>query len=53
MSTEKAPVKYVNLGKTGLRVSVPIVGCMSFGSSEWQEWVINEDKVWLFVRLSR
>jgi len=37
-------VKYVRLGKSGLRVSVPIVGCMSFGSSDWQGWVINEDK---------
>jgi len=27
-----------------LRISVPIVGCMSFGSSEWSDWVINEDK---------
>ncbi|KAG8978881.1 hypothetical protein FRB94_012610 [Tulasnella sp. JGI-2019a] len=43
-SSEQAPVKYVRLGKSGLRVSVPIVGCMSFGSSDWQEWVINEDK---------
>ncbi|KZO96516.1 Aldo keto reductase [Calocera viscosa TUFC12733] len=46
MSTkeEQAPVKYVRLGNSGLRVSVPIVGCMSFGSSEWSEWVLNEDK---------
>ncbi|KAG8877056.1 hypothetical protein FRB98_006925 [Tulasnella sp. 332] len=43
-ASEKPPVKYVRLGKTGLRISIPIVGCMSFGSSEWQEWVINEDK---------
>jgi len=47
MSTDKAEkpvVQYVRLGKSGLRVSVPIVGCMSFGSSEWQDWVVNEDK---------
>ncbi|KAG8978877.1 hypothetical protein FRB94_012606 [Tulasnella sp. JGI-2019a] len=43
-SSEQAPVRYVRLGKSGLRVSVPIVGCMSFGSSEWQGWIINEDK---------
>ncbi|KAG8853136.1 hypothetical protein FRB96_008388 [Tulasnella sp. 330] len=35
-SSESTAVKYVRLGKTGLRVSVPIVGCMSYGSSEWQ-----------------
>ncbi|KAG9007334.1 hypothetical protein FRB94_014456 [Tulasnella sp. JGI-2019a] len=44
MSSEQTPVKYVRLGKSGLRVSVPIVGCMSFGSSNWQGWVLNEDK---------
>ncbi|KAG9028345.1 hypothetical protein FRB95_006572 [Tulasnella sp. JGI-2019a] len=44
MSSEQTPVKYVRLGKSGLRVSVPIVGCMSFGSSSWQGWVLNEDK---------
>ncbi|KAG8889330.1 hypothetical protein FRB98_004947 [Tulasnella sp. 332] len=37
-------VKYVRLGKTGLRVSVPILGCMGFGSDQWQPWVLNEDK---------
>ncbi|KZO96530.1 Aldo/keto reductase [Calocera viscosa TUFC12733] len=48
-ANEKPTVKYVRLGKTGLRVSVPIVGCMSFGSHEWQardllDWVVDEDK---------
>ncbi|KAG8852954.1 hypothetical protein FRB96_008473 [Tulasnella sp. 330] len=43
-TSEKSPVRYVRLGKTGLRVSVPILGCMSFGSDKWQSWVINEDK---------
>ncbi|EJU03383.1 Aldo/keto reductase [Dacryopinax primogenitus] len=41
---EKPTVQYVRLGKAGLRVSVPIVGCMSFGSHECQDWVIDEDK---------
>jgi len=36
--------EYRQLGKSGLRVSVPIVGGMSFGSSSWLPWVINEDK---------
>jgi len=43
-SSEQAPVQYVRLGKSGLRISVPVVGCMSFGSSEWSDWVLNEDK---------
>ncbi|EJU05010.1 Aldo/keto reductase [Dacryopinax primogenitus] len=38
------PVQYVRLGNSGLRVSVPIVGCMSFGSHEWSDWILDEDK---------
>ncbi|KAK9324806.1 NADP-dependent oxidoreductase domain-containing protein [Lipomyces orientalis] len=37
------PVEYRRLGSSGLRVSVPILGCMSFGSSEWQPWVLDKD----------
>jgi len=39
-------VEYRRLGKSGLRVSVPILGAMSFGSDKWDAapWVINEDK---------
>ena len=33
---------YKRLGASGLRVSSPIFGCMSFGSPEWQPWVIEE-----------
>ncbi|KAI5890026.1 Aldo/keto reductase [Schizophyllum commune H4-8] len=29
------PVKYVQLGKSGLRVSVPIGGAMSYGNPKW------------------
>ncbi|KZO96985.1 Aldo/keto reductase [Calocera viscosa TUFC12733] len=37
-------VEYRRLGKSGLRVSVPILGAMSFGSEKWMPWVLNEDK---------
>ncbi|TFK62213.1 Aldo/keto reductase [Pluteus cervinus] len=37
-------VEYRQLGKTGLRVSNPVVGAMSFGSAEWGPWVIEEEK---------
>ncbi|KAK4507127.1 hypothetical protein PRZ48_000861 [Zasmidium cellare] len=33
---------YVRLGKSGLRVSVPILGAMSFGHKDWQPWVLEE-----------
>ncbi|KIO21972.1 hypothetical protein M407DRAFT_28458 [Tulasnella calospora MUT 4182] len=35
---------YVRLGKSGLKVSRLILGCMSYGSPEWQGWVLNEEE---------
>lgn len=34
------------LGKSGLKVSKIILGCMSFGSSEWEgsPWVLDEEE---------
>ncbi|KAJ7074723.1 Aldo/keto reductase [Mycena amicta] len=34
---------YVRLGNSGLRVSVPIVGCMGFGLSKQREWMLDEE----------
>jgi aryl-alcohol dehydrogenase-like predicted oxidoreductase len=34
---------YVNLGRTGLKVSRICLGCMSYGASAWREWVLDED----------
>ncbi|KAG1721654.1 NADP-dependent oxidoreductase domain-containing protein [Suillus lakei] len=36
-------VQYRSLGKTGLKVSVPILGTMSFGTSIWASRVLNEE----------
>lgn len=35
---------YVNLGRTGLKVSRLALGCMTFGSSEWAPWVLGEEE---------
>ena len=35
-------MKYTKLGKTGLRVSKICFGCMTYGSSDWRPWVLNE-----------
>ncbi|PVH95076.1 Aldo/keto reductase [Periconia macrospinosa] len=37
-------MEYVNLGKSGLKVSRVILGAMSYGSTEWQPWVLNEEE---------
>ncbi len=44
-SIKATKVEYKQLGKSGLRVSVPILGAMSFGDEEWMDWVIGEEKV--------
>jgi len=36
-------MKYVNLGNTGLKVSRICLGCMTYGSSKWRPWVLDED----------
>ena len=35
-------MEYTTLGRTGMEVSRICLGCMSFGSSEWREWVLDE-----------
>ena len=32
---------YINLGRTGLKVSRLALGCMTFGSAEWAPWVLG------------
>jgi 1-deoxyxylulose-5-phosphate synthase len=34
---------FVSLGNTGLKVSRICLGCMSYGTSKWRDWVLNED----------
>ena len=44
------PMKYLNLGGSGLQVSNICLGTMSFGSPEWQKWTISEDKSRVIVQ---
>jgi aryl-alcohol dehydrogenase-like predicted oxidoreductase len=41
---------YVNLGRTGLKVSRLCLGCMSYGSREWRDWVLPEEESRPFIR---
>ncbi|MEY2488318.1 MAG: 1-deoxyxylulose-5-phosphate synthase [Verrucomicrobiota bacterium] len=34
---------YVNLGTTGLKVSRICLGTMTYGSSKWRDWVLDEE----------
>ena len=35
---------YVRLGNTGLKVSRLCLGCMTYGSSKWRSWVLDEEQ---------
>jgi len=34
---------YVRLGSTGLKVSRLCLGCMTYGTKQWREWVLEEE----------
>ncbi|EPQ56030.1 Aldo/keto reductase [Gloeophyllum trabeum ATCC 11539] len=42
--TDPRRVPYVRLGRSGLKISKIILGCMSYGSSKWQPWVLDEEE---------
>jgi aryl-alcohol dehydrogenase-like predicted oxidoreductase len=41
---------YVRLGATGLKVSRLCLGCMTYGSSKWRSWVLDEEQAMPFFR---
>lgn len=43
-------MEYRNLGNTGLKVSRLCLGMMSYGTSLWREWVLNEEESRPFVQ---
>ncbi len=43
-------MQYVNLGKTGLKVSRLCLGMMTYGSSKWRPWVLDEEQSYPFVK---
>lgn len=44
-SINRTQAEYRRLGKSGLRVSNPILGGLHIGDSQWFPWVLDEDKV--------
>jgi aryl-alcohol dehydrogenase-like predicted oxidoreductase len=41
---------YVRLGSTGLKVSRLCLGCMTYGSKKWRDWVLEEEESRPFFR---
>ncbi len=43
-------MELVNLGRAGVRVSRICLGCMTYGSSKWRPWVLDEEASRPFFR---
>ncbi|MGZ4778177.1 MAG: aldo/keto reductase [Thermoanaerobaculia bacterium] len=43
-------MQFVNLGKTGLKVSRLCLGTMTYGSSKWRPWVLDEEASRPFIQ---
>lgn len=43
-------MEYVRFGSTGLKVSPLCLGCMTYGSPEWREWVLDENATRPFIK---
>ncbi len=43
-------MQYVNLGRTGLKVSRLCLGCMTYGTSKWRAWVLDEEPSREFIK---
>jgi 1-deoxyxylulose-5-phosphate synthase len=43
-------MEYVRLGSTGLKVSRLCLGCMTYGSKKWREWILEEPESLPFFR---
>jgi aryl-alcohol dehydrogenase-like predicted oxidoreductase len=44
------PSSPVRLGKSGLKVSRLILGCMTYGTPEWQGWVLGEEEAFTHIK---
>ena len=47
---KKSGIPYARLGNTGLQVSRICLGMMTYGSTKWREWVLEEQEARPFVK---
>jgi aryl-alcohol dehydrogenase (NADP+) len=47
---ENHRMEYVNLGRTGLKVSRICLGTMSYGATSWRPWILPEEEGRPFIR---
>ncbi len=43
-------MEMTRFGKTGMKVSKLCLGCMTYGSSKWREWVLEEEASRPFIK---
>ncbi len=43
---------YINLGNSGLKVSRLGLGCMTFGSKKWRDWILEEPEAEQIIKYS-
>jgi len=43
-------MEYINLGRTGMKVSRLCLGMMTYGSKAWREWVLEEEEAGPFIK---
>src|ERR1700722_8291670 len=47
---EEIQMDYARFGKTGMKVSKLCLGCMTYGSTQWREWVLEEEASRPFIK---
>src|SRR6201994_2167072 len=43
-------MEYTTMGFTGTKVSKICLGCMTYGTSNWRQWVLNEEESRPFIK---
>jgi aryl-alcohol dehydrogenase (NADP+) len=43
-------MEYKNLGSTGVKVSRICLGCMTYGTKKWRQWVLEEEESRPFIK---